>query len=152
MARGIVGNRQLFLFKNYVEHVPKEEKIDKFVPRLARGIYILFNEVGDKKMNVVYIGRSTVGEKQGVGARLVTHKREKKGWSHYSVFEVWQNLSNEIIEELEALILHFVVFAVLVDASGNIEIIPDSVILRRYVGEGRGPGICRPAADAQGRG
>jgi hypothetical protein len=107
MGREVVEHRQLFLFKNYVEHIPKG-KIKEAVPGLVRGIYILFKEdIDTEEMNVVYIGRATEGKKQGVGARLVRHeKNKKKEWSHFSVFEVWQNVSNEIIIELEALILH----------------------------------------------
>jgi phosphoribosylformimino-5-aminoimidazole carboxamide ribonucleotide (ProFAR) isomerase len=109
MAQKSVGAKQLFLFKNYVEHIPKE-KLKEVVPALVRGVYVLFKEdIDTKKMNVVYIGRATEGKKQGVGARLDYHKRDdnkKEEWSHFSVFEVWQNVSNDIIVELEALILH----------------------------------------------
>jgi hypothetical protein len=103
----MVENRQLFLFKNYVEHIPKG-KLHETVPKLVRGIYILFKEdTNTEEMNVVYVGRATEGKKQGVGARLLAHRKDKKKrWSHFSVFEVWQNVSNEIIIELEALILH----------------------------------------------
>jgi hypothetical protein len=76
------------------------------VPGVARGIYVLFQEGDGERMNVVYIGRSTGSNKQGVGARLLSHNDTKKDWSHFSVFEVWQNVFNEIIIELEALILH----------------------------------------------
>ncbi|MDE3176800.1 MAG: GIY-YIG nuclease family protein [Pseudomonadota bacterium] len=113
-----MGDKSLFLFKNYVEHVPKD-KIREMVPELVRGIYVLFNENNDKlfsensnkKMDVVYIGRSTLGKTQGVGARLLNHMRTKnekkeKPWSHFSVFEVWDNVSDLAIAELEALILH----------------------------------------------
>ena len=106
MAREAAEHRQLFLFKNYVEHIPKE-KINEAVPILVRGIYVLFEkDTATNNMNVVYIGRATEGKKQGVGARLRAHKDKKIEWSHFSVFEVWQNVSNEIIVELEALILH----------------------------------------------
>jgi hypothetical protein len=103
----MVETKQLFLFKNYVEHIAKE-RLNETVPKLVRGIYILFKEdVDTKKMNVVYVGRATEGKKQGVGARLMAHAKDKeKDWSHFSVFEVWQNVSNEIIIELEAMILH----------------------------------------------
>jgi hypothetical protein len=100
-----MGDNQLFLFKNYIEHVPKAD-LKEMVPELVRGIYVLFNEDNDKKMNVVYIGRSAIGSKQGIGARIVSHTKEKKAWSHFSVFEVWDNVSNMVVEELEALILH----------------------------------------------
>jgi hypothetical protein len=74
----MVDNRQLFLFKNYVEHISRE-KIHETVPGLVRRIYILFEEeTNTEKMNVVYIGRATEGKKQGVGARLVAHEKNKK--------------------------------------------------------------------------
>jgi hypothetical protein len=75
-----MGDNQLFLFKNYIEHVPKAD-LKKMVPELVRGIYVLFNEDNDKKMNVVYVGRSATGSTQGIGARLVSHTKEKKAWS-----------------------------------------------------------------------
>jgi hypothetical protein len=99
-----MSDRPLFLFKNYVEHAPKAE-IKNMVPGLVRGIYVLFNDVRGK-MNVVYIGRSAKGTSQGIGSRLINHASKKKGWSHFSVFEVWDNMSDLAIEELEALILH----------------------------------------------
>jgi len=42
----------------------------------------------------------------GVRARLVGHsksKRKRDLWSHFSVFEVWPNISPAEIEELEGL-------------------------------------------------
>lgn len=110
MERGVANSKPFFLFKNYVEHVPKEE-IKTMVPGLVRGIYILFEEDENKRMNVVYIGRSSVGENQGIGGRLLHHEKTKneitkKNWSRFSAFEVWQNVSEEVIKELEALILH----------------------------------------------
>jgi hypothetical protein len=62
-------NRTLFLFKNYVEHVPRKD-IEGMVPGVARGIYVLFQEGDDERMNVVYIGRSTGSNKQGVGGAI----------------------------------------------------------------------------------
>jgi hypothetical protein len=79
-------NRTLFLFKNYVEHVPKAN-LDKMVPGVARGIYVLFQESNNKKMDVVYIGRSIGASKQGIGARLRYHRDKKDNWSHFSVLK-----------------------------------------------------------------
>lgn len=93
-----------YLIKNSVEFLPITE-IER-VPALVRGIYVLFHEQAKTAKNVVYIGMAR-GAKQGVKARLKTHSREKKDlWTHFSVFEVWDNITSEQVEELEGLFRH----------------------------------------------
>jgi hypothetical protein len=41
----------------------------------------------------------------GMGGRLKNHAKKKAGWTHYSVFEVHDNVSQEEILELEGLLL-----------------------------------------------
>jgi len=77
-----------------------------------RGIYALFKENkkgfrGKEKgssYEVVYIGIST----SDIRKRLQSHKREmgEEDWTHFSFFKVWPNITDEEIEELEALFLH----------------------------------------------
>jgi len=47
------------------------------------------------------------GEKTGIAGRLLSHTKSKgKLWSHFSAFEVWDNISKEEVEELEGLFRH----------------------------------------------
>jgi hypothetical protein len=58
-------------------------------------------------MNLVYIGMSR-GEKFGAKGRINGHMKKKRNlWTHFSVFEVWDNISKQEIEELEGLFRHF---------------------------------------------
>jgi hypothetical protein len=53
------------------------------------------------KYDVVYIGMAPSG---GIRSRLRKHKRsETKIWSHFSIFEVWDNISEAEVGELEGL-------------------------------------------------
>jgi hypothetical protein len=93
-----------YLFKNCFEHWPVED-IDK-VPKYIRGIYVLFTKGGEQQYSVVYIGMAR-GEKSGVKSRLRMHRKQKADkWTHFSVFEVWDNITQEQVEELEGLFRH----------------------------------------------
>ena len=76
------------------------------VPKGIRGIYVLYKfERG--KFDVVYVGMTTAGDGGGVRGRLRSHKKRKSGlWSHYSVFEVWDNIRDDEVVELEGLFRH----------------------------------------------
>lgn len=54
-----------------------------------------------------YIGIAGIGKDGGGGirGRLKSHQQKKKGWTHYSVFEVHDNVTREEIREFEALLL-----------------------------------------------
>ena len=96
----------LRLIKRCVEYIPVEE-ILRF-PRGIRGIYVLykFRQKTDK-YDVVYVGMTTAGEGGGVRNRLRRHKQRKGGlWTHCSVFEVWDNIRDDEIRELEGLFRH----------------------------------------------
>ena len=72
------------------------------VPNWLRGIYALYKKSG-KHYNLVYIGMSAGGEGR-IKSRLNKHKRNKdKSWDYFSYYEVWDNVSDEEIEELEGL-------------------------------------------------
>jgi hypothetical protein len=93
------------LFKNCVEFVPIDQ-IRHVIPRSTRGVYVLYYSPDGEEMKVVYIGMSR-GEKYGVGGRLERHKKEKlQKWTHFSVYEVWDNITKTQVEELEGLFLH----------------------------------------------
>jgi len=58
--------------------------------------------------DVVYVGMAAKG---GMRARLKLHRRKKRGhWTHFSLFEVWDNIRDEEIRELEGLFRHIYKF------------------------------------------
>lgn len=77
------------------------------MPLGLRGIYVLYNyRPRAKRYDVVYIGM-TVGGKGGIRSRLKGHRRRKSGlWTHCSIFEVWNNIRDDEIIELEGLFRH----------------------------------------------
>lgn len=93
------------LIKRVAEFRPLEEV--NLVPRKRRGIYVLYRRRkrgGKEYFNVVYVGMAT----SGMQGRLKSHRRHKDGlWSHFSVFEVWDNIRDEEIVELEGLFRFF---------------------------------------------
>jgi hypothetical protein len=90
--------------KRLAEFRPKEEA--DLVPGSTRGIYVLFRHRRLKgAYDVVYVGLSTTG----IRPRLRSHRRSRTKaalWSHFSVFEVWDNVSEAEISELEGLFRH----------------------------------------------
>lgn len=104
---------ELRLIKNSLEYLEKDEL--HRVPIKTRGIYALYKRRG--KVNAeshhydfVYVGMAR-GLKSGIKGRLLQHIRNKGDlWSHFSVFEVWDNIREEEIEELEGLFRHLYQF------------------------------------------
>lgn len=93
-----------FLFKRSFEMIPIDD-IDN-VPTLVRGIYVLYKAGKGRVKDVVYVGMAR-GEKTGVKGRLRMHKKTKGSlWTHASVYEVWDNISSQQVEELEGLFRH----------------------------------------------
>jgi len=96
----------LRLVKRSAEFCPKEQR--KLVPKGRRGIYVLYKkrlEQGRPKYDVQYVGMATRG---GIKGRLTSHTRSAKGklWTHFSAFEVWDNIRHEEVAELEGLFRH----------------------------------------------
>jgi len=97
---------ELKLIKRCAEWLPKEQW--KFMPRGTRGIYTLLNKKESDKYDVVYIGLSA-GLRQGMRRRLRSHassKRRGRLWTHFSAFEVWDNITEAEVAELEGLFRH----------------------------------------------
>ena len=93
-----------YLFKNSSEFIPESEA--KNLPGLIRGLYVLYKKGSGREMNVVYVGMAR-GDKTGVKGRLLKHKTSKTSlWTHFSVYEVWDNITRQQIEELEGLFRH----------------------------------------------
>ena len=76
------------------------------VPKRRRGLYVLYKRrrrAGVDHFDVVYVGMA----RTGMYARLVSHTKSKtREWTHFSVFEVWDNVRDEEIVELEGLFRH----------------------------------------------
>jgi hypothetical protein len=79
------------------------------LPPGLRGIYVLYLYVSPRsgrrsRYEVVYVGMATTG---GIRSRLRSHRRSKRDlWTHCSVFEVWDNIRDEEVAELEGLFRH----------------------------------------------
>ena len=97
---------ELRLIKNALEYLPKVEV--HIVPKGTRGIYVLYKRRGRVRADshhydFVYIGMAS----KGIKARLNKHVKNKgELWSHFSFFEVWDNIREDEIVELEGLFRH----------------------------------------------
>jgi len=104
---------ELRLVRHFAEFRPKDEI--KNLPHNLRGIYVLYKrhltrrhkkkktKKKTEQYNVVYVGMTTRG---GIRGRLLSHQRSRRKrelWSHFSAFEVWDNIRNDEIVELEGL-------------------------------------------------
>ena len=96
---------ELRLIKSVLEYQPKENI--HLVPIKTRGIYALYQEdEGGKAYDLVYVGMAR-GRESGIRGRLSSHNKRKRDlWSHFSVYEVWDNVREEEVEELEGLFRH----------------------------------------------
>ncbi len=82
------------------------------IPPITRGVYVLYRagrpRNGRKRIfEVAYIGVGGVSTapRSGVATRIRSHHKTKDDWTHYSFFEVHDNISREEILELEGLLL-----------------------------------------------
>ena len=96
---------ELRLIKSVLEYQPKENI--HLVPIKTRGIYALYQEQeGGKVYDLVYVGMAR-GKESGIRGRLSKHRKRKRDlWSHFSVYEVWDNVREDEVEELEGLFRH----------------------------------------------
>jgi len=103
---------ELRLIKHSVEYLKRSPKNIKRIPKRTRGIYVLYNKKPSKikpkgnAFDVVYIGMAGGEKKAGVGGRLRSHDKNKVGWTHFSVFEVWDNIREDEVRELEGILRH----------------------------------------------
>ena len=90
------------LFKRFVEYLPASDV--ETLPPGIRGIYALYQGDQSGHRNLMYVGMTAGGAK----GRIHRHSAGKKAdkWTHCSVFEVWDNITDEQIRELEALLRH----------------------------------------------
>jgi hypothetical protein len=103
---------ELRLIKRSAEYIERSLDNIKPVPKRTRGIYVLYKKSPNKlkpkgdAYDVVYIGMAGGEIKAGIGGRLRSHHKKKKGWTHFSVFEVWDNIREEEVRELEGILRH----------------------------------------------
>ena len=93
----------------FVKRWRRYEPLEKWreVPRGTRGLYVLYRQKSADINEVVYIGVAGLGEitRGGIRSRLRTHTKRKKRWTHFSFFEVHDNVTRDEIREFEALLL-----------------------------------------------
>ena len=94
----------LRLIKRFAEFRPKDQI--SLVSASRRGLYVLYlrrRKNRTEKYDIVYMGMTI----SGIRARLRSHRRKKGDlWTHFSAFEVWDNIRDEEIIELEGLFRH----------------------------------------------
>jgi hypothetical protein len=97
---------ELKFIKRFAEFRSKDEI--KEVPPNTRGIYALLKHRSQKNrpqnlFDVVYVGMSG---KAGIRGRLRSHSKSKTKadlWTHFSIFEVHDNVTENEVKELEGL-------------------------------------------------
>src|SRR5438445_14351 len=100
----------LRLIRKCAEYIPQDRLLE--LPRGLRGIYVLYHRTlsrGRKPVHydVAYVGMAWAGRRGGIRSRLRSHRRTKRHlWTHFSVFEVWDNIRDEEVAELEGLFRH----------------------------------------------
>jgi hypothetical protein len=99
-----MASNELRFIRHSAEFCPKTD-IRK-IPKGTRGIYALLCKVkGEDKFRVVYIGMA----RNGVSGRLRAHNRSTRKnelWTHFSVYSVWPNITDDEIVELEGILRH----------------------------------------------
>ena len=102
----------LRLIRRSFELAPQSEVLH--VPYGTRGMYVLYRgyrsrsaaDRGKQHFDVVYVGIAA-GSTIGVRGRLQAHRRHKgEAWTHFSVFEVHENIRDDEVLELEGLFRH----------------------------------------------
>ena len=92
----------LKFIKRFAEFRSRDEIIK--VPPNTRGIYALLKKQPQNLFDVVYVGMAG-GVKAGIKGRLRSHSLGSKSelWTHFSIFEVHDNVTENEVKELEGL-------------------------------------------------
>jgi hypothetical protein len=93
----------LRIVKRWKRYVPRKHIAE--IPRMTRGFYVLYREQPGGHYEVSYIGIGGLGKKSAIGGRIKSHNTHKKDWTHFSFFEVHDNVTGDEIRELEGLLL-----------------------------------------------
>jgi hypothetical protein len=73
------------------------------IPDYTRGIYVLLNKVARDGFDVVCVGMTGAG----MWSRIKSHRKNKRRtWTHFTLFEVHDNITKSEIQEIEGLIRH----------------------------------------------
>jgi hypothetical protein len=98
---------EMRLIKSVLEYIPKDRWGE--LEWGMRGFYVLYNyrrrSAQDDNFDFVYVGLS----QNNIKGRIKKHANSLTKWdkwTHFSVFEVWDNISAEEIAELEGLFRH----------------------------------------------
>ena len=95
---------EMRLIESALEYRDKEELNE--IPLGMRGIYCLYKKRASN-YNLVYVGMSN----RSIRGRLRQHREHKGGlWSHFSYFQVFDNIPNYEVTELEGLFRHLYQF------------------------------------------
>ena len=87
--------------KRVAEFQPSTES--DLIPDYTRGIYVLLKKVGRDEFDVVYVGMTGAG----MWSRIKSHRKNKRRkWTHFTMFEVHDNITKSEIKEIEGLIRH----------------------------------------------
>jgi hypothetical protein len=72
------------------------------IPPHTRGVYALYSNGVPKEYRVVYIGVAGISVSGGGGirSRIKRHDRKIKKWTHYSLYEVHDNVTRDEIREM----------------------------------------------------
>jgi len=97
---------ELRLIKRCAEFLSRMEI--KNIPPYRRGIYALLHYRPKlDAFDVVYIGIAAGTKTASIRGRLRIHERRKGHlWTHFSIYEVWDNIREEEIRELEGIFRH----------------------------------------------
>jgi len=95
---------ELRLIRRWAENLERTEI--NHIPKGTRGIYALLKrrprKAENDKYDVVYIGMSTKGIRERLRAHA-TSPQKRDLWTHFSIYSVWPNITDEEVKELEGL-------------------------------------------------
>lgn len=92
----------LRIIKRWRRYMPRADWAK--IPRDIRGLYVLYKSTGPKKYDVKYIGVSGLGERGRLKNRLRRHNKRIQQWTHFSFFEIHDNVTSDELRELETLL------------------------------------------------
>jgi hypothetical protein len=93
----------LRIVKRWKQYEPRERYLT--VPPMTRGFYVLYKQGLQGQYKVHYIGIGGLGDKSAIGGRIKSHQKRKSEWTHFSYFEVHDNIGADEIREMEQLLL-----------------------------------------------
>src|SRR5690348_4199279 len=91
----------LRLIKRWRRHEEREDWSG--IPKGTRGLYVLYQQHG-RHFDVVYIGVSGLGNRGRLINRLKRHHKRIRRWSHYSFFEIHDNVTGDELREFETIL------------------------------------------------